>query len=139
MKFQVFVNEKKNTVAVKAINPINEYYIEYCNFYKKHGLRADSTLFDEFINIYGRQINKMVGIATCNTAAGDIFNEEIGRKIAHERFMKVFESYRINMYHMITAKMDNIAWSAATRMNNCAGRRDERDTKISQIIHNIKE
>ena len=96
MQFQTFVNEKKSTVTVKAIDPMSEYLAEFCNFYKKMNSYPDMAVFDEFVETYGKQIRKMAGIATCNTEAGDIFDFEFGAALAYERYLKVFETYRIN-------------------------------------------
>ena len=107
MRFQTFVNEKKNTVVVKVEDAKTEYLAEFCNFYKRYNMCPDMNLFDEFLIAYGKQIDKMAGIATCNVEAGDNFNVVFGEALARERYLKVFETYRINMYDMMVAKIDN--------------------------------
>ena len=134
MKFQVFINEKKNTVAVKAINPIHEYYKEFTLFYNKFGFHPYVETFEEFVDKYERQIDKMVGIATCNVEAGDVFDAELGEKIARERYLKLFETYRIKMYQMITNKLDKATSESFRRINYCTYRYKERDNKINNII-----
>ena len=138
MKFLTFVNEKKNTVAVKVEDAKTEYLVEFCNFYKKYNMYPDMSLFDEFLTAYGEQIDKMIGIATCNVEAGDNFNVVFGEALARERYLKVFETYRINMYDMMVAKIDNMTASAFSKMTNCDLRRKERADKIKNKIESLK-
>lgn len=138
MKFLTFVNENKNTVVVKAEDAMAEYLAEFCNFYKKYNMYPDMELFDEFINAYGKQIDKMVGIATCNVQAGDSFSPVFGEALARERYLKVFETYRINMYDMMVAKIDNMTASAFSKMSNCDFRRKERADKIAYMTTEVK-
>ena len=138
MKFLTFVNEKKNTVAVKVEDAKTEYLVEFCNFYKKYNMYPDMSLFDEFLTAYGEQIDKMIGIATCNVEAGDNFNVVFGEALARERYLKVFETYRINMYDMMVAKIDNMTVSAFSKMRNCEFRKEERADKIENKIESLK-
>lgn len=138
MKFLTFVNENKNTVVVKAEDAMSEYLAEFCNFYKKYNMYPDMDLFGEFINTYGKQIDKMVGIATCNVQAGDSFSSAFGEALARERYLKVFETYRINMYDMMVAKIDNMTASAFSKMRNCDFRRKERADKIADMTTEVE-
>ena len=134
MEFQVFVNENKGTVAVKAIDPIREYHNEFFNFYNRFNIPYDYSLFKEFCNEYEKQIKKMVGISTCNFSAGDVFNRERGEAIARERYLKVFETYRINMYDMINRKLEEMKKLSFDRFNYCVDRRFDRENKINKLV-----
>lgn len=138
MKFQTFVNESKNTVIVKVEDAKDEYLVEFCNFYKRYNMYPDMSLFDEFISAYGKQIDKMVGIATCNVEAGDNFNVVFGEALARERYLKVFESYRINMYNMMYDKLDKMRDYADARWSACSHRRFDREDKIDNKIQSLK-
>ena len=138
MKFLTFVNEKKNTVAVKVEDAKTEYLVEFCNFYKKYNMYPDMSLFDEFLTAYGEQINKMIGIATCNVEAGDNFNVVFGEALARERYLKVFETYRINMYDMMYGKLDKMREYSEARWAACFRRRFEREDRIENKIESLK-
>lgn len=133
MEFQTFINTDKGIATVKVKNPLREYYEEYCNFYKKCGVYLDNSVFSEFIRLYGKQIDKMVGTAQCNKDAGDTFDVTFGAELAYERYLKVFESYRINLYDMMAEHFAKMANIASSRMNHCIERKYDRVNKIEEL------
>lgn len=135
MDFQIFVNKEKGTVAVKCKDPFEEYFIEFRSFYKKMDMPVDYKVYDDFVFKYGHQIDKMVGVATCNLEAGDIFEEEYGIALAQERFLKAFENYRIHLYEMMEDKLERAANVGYDRMVFCRERWQEREDKIDIIIN----
>lgn len=134
MRFQVFVNKDKGTVVVKAEDPMSEYRKEFCDFYERNNATCDFKLLYEFCVKYRRQIEKMVGISTCNYSAGDVFDRELGEKIARERYLKVFETYRIKMYEMIYRKFDAMRKLTFNRYDYCIRRRLDRELKIDKLV-----
>lgn len=135
MDFQIFVNKERGTVAVKCKDPFEEYFTEFCNFYKKMEMPKDYKVYDGFVLKYGHQIDKMVGVATCNFEAGDNFEEEYGIALAQERFLKAFEKYRIHLYEMMEDRFSRAANTAYYRMVFCRERWQEREDKIDIIIN----
>lgn len=133
MKFRFFINEEKGTVAVKAIDPLEEYYREFLQFYHKYKMDPDYTLFEAFIGAYSDQINKIVGVASCNREEGDEFNLDFGKELARQRYMKTFESFRINMYAMILGKLDATIGAVVKRLNFSCTRRAERENIIADM------
>lgn len=133
MEFRFFINEEKGTVAVKAIDPLEEYYREFRQFYYKYKMDPDYTLFEAFIDAYADQINKMVGVASCNREEGDNFNLDFGKELARQRYMKTFESFRINMYAMMLKKLDTTIEQIVKRLNFSCARRAERENIIADM------
>ena len=134
MELNTFTNELLGVVVVKATDPISEYYKEFADFYKRHNMIVDNRLFDDFTKKFGHQIYNMDGRATCNVEAGDDFDFEYGAKLAKERYLKSFETFRINMYSMIFEKVYTTLMGAKDRMYFAINRRDWRDSKINSII-----
>ena len=137
MQFQTFINAEKYTVVVKIVNPIKEYREEYRNFLKSHNRYIDREIFDEFLNLYEKQINDIVGIATCNVEAGDIFDEKYGEALAYERCLKAFETYRIKMYRMIEEDFEKVVLAANKKVAVCSKRKTERAERIHAIIAGV--
>ena len=135
MEFRVFVNETKGTVAVKAVDPMQELYEEFANFYRKYNVMMDFNVFNNFSKLYRQQIMKMAGIATCNFSEGDVFDREYGESLAKERYLKNFESYRILMYDFMADKLTEMANAASKRLGICVSRRIDRDETIFGMMN----
>lgn len=134
MEFKFYVDKKRYTVVAKAIDPYKEYYEEFKNFYRKNSMTPDYSIWESFVEKEHNQIDKMVGISVCNTAAGDNFSENLGKKIAKERYLKTFEAYRIHLYTMIARKFSDMYSQAWIRTEKSIMRRLERDDKISGLL-----
>lgn len=134
MEFKFYVDKKNHTVVAKAVDPYKEYLEEFKNFYRKNNMTPDYSVWENFVEKEHSQIDKMVGISVCNTAAGDNFSENLGKKIAKERYLKIFEAYRIHLYTMIARKFSNIYTQAWIRAEKSRMRRLERDDKISDLL-----
>ena len=139
MNFLSYVNKDKGIVAIKADNAMEELYNEYFEFFYKYGMPMDRRLFEEFSKKYEYRINKIVGLADCNYEHGDVFDVELGTKLAKERYMKTFESYRYKMYNMILEKNNAFATHINKRLDTSANRRKDRYDNIDEIISKLRE
>ena len=138
MAFNIICNEKNKTVIAYMDDPIAELYKEFYEFYKKNDIFTGS--FEKFNSKYGKQINAIRGIARCNTEKGDIFDAKIGEKIATQKYLKIFESYRTLMYRMILEDLNILRTKAEKRIFNSINRRRRRSNKINDLASGkIKE
>ena len=134
MKFLTFVNEEKGIVTVKAEDALSEYWREFVDLCRRYDVYSYD-LWAKFEDKFGKQIQDMRGFSTCNVAAGEKFDFEVGFMIAKERYLKNFETYRIHMYEMIQDKFDEIAETARLRKLSCMQRSVVREERLDSLIH----
>lgn len=138
MQYTIHVNEEKGIVAVRVTNGVQQLRDEYVNFCVKYGVFNPNYL-DNFISKYGKQIDKLVGIASCNREGGDEFDIEFGVNLARERVMACFESYRTKFYTELCLRLDHIAELASIRAERSDSRRFERFDRINELIESLKD
>ena len=138
MKFTTHVNEDKGVVAVRIMNGMDQMMDEYQMFCRKYEAPFDRYYIDSFIKKYGKQIDKLVGLATCNTEAGDTFDIEFSTRLAQERAMTCFEGYRTKFYTGLCLKMDCMAESASKRAEKSDERRCARIDRVNDLIEELK-
>ena len=134
MEIRTFVNPEKRVVVVKITDAIDELDKEFARFYRKFNVVVDWSLWNDFTKKHRHELNNVMGMATCNVDAGDVFDAEIGERIARERCLKRFELLRQRMYHMIAAKQDKIFEEAARRQVRSYGREVRRVENIDKIL-----
>jgi hypothetical protein len=134
MEFRTFYNHAKRTVAVKIVDAAEEFDQELYDFYYKMHMKPDYTFIRGFFERHAKEINNIVGIATCNTDAGDTYDSEIGRRIARERSLYVFEGIRARMYEELEEYLEVMAAEAVRRQMNAHLRRGKRKHNVSEII-----
>ena len=133
MEFRVFVNENKNVVVVKLTDALQEYFNEFNQFYNRFNVCPDYTVFREFSSKYEVQINKMIGIARCNTDDGDNFDASFGEKLAKARCLKTFEHFRSVMYSMLTIKTCEMYSTLLKRHHAALLREENRENQIFEM------
>lgn len=138
ISFAIHVNEEKGVVAVRIMNGISQMHNEYYMFCRKYEAPFDYDYFDSFVGQYGKQIDKLVGLATCNTDAGDEFDVEFGTRLAQERVMACFEGYRTKFYTGLCLKYDTIADKASARAEKSDERRCNRIDRVNDLIEELK-
>ena len=139
MEYAVYVNEEKGIVTVKITNAVEQLVNEFAMFCQKNEIVFDGAYFEAFCKKYEKQMNKLIGFATCNKEAGDEFNVEYGYKLAHERAMAYFEAYRTKFYTGLCMKYDNIAEAASIRAEESDARHWDRVDRVSDIIDELKQ
>ena len=136
--FSTFINEEKGVVAVRINNGLAQLLEELDLFYAKNGLMFDVEFWREFCDKYKKQVDKIVGLATCNYSAGDLFDVNFGHNLAKERALMYFENYRTKMFTMLCLKYDDFAEKASKRAEASDCRRAERIDAIYDQIDSIK-
>lgn len=134
MEIRTFVNPEKRVVVVKITDAANEFEKELFDFYRKFRLNTDWKVWRDFTEKYRHEINNVTGMATCNVDAGDVFDAEIGERIARERCLKNFEQLRQRMYRMIAVKQDKVFEEAARRQVRSYGRERSRIENVAKIL-----
>lgn len=138
MQYAIHVNEDKGVVAVRVMDGMEQLANEFAMFCRKNGMCFDYDYFDSFAAKYSKQIDKLVGLATCNSEAGDGFDTEFGVRLAQERVMAYFEGYRTKLYTGFCLKMDAIAEKASQRAEKSDERRYERIDRVNDLIEELK-
>lgn len=138
MEFSTFINEEKGVVAVRINNGMDQLRRELDLFFYKNNVDFNYDLWCKFKDEYGKQVDKLVGLATCNYEAGDEFNAEFGHNLAKERVMAYFEVYRTKMFTMLTNFYDDFAEKASRRAEQSDERRCERIDSVCAQIESIK-
>ena len=138
MQYNIHVNEEKGVVAVRIMNGVEQLANEFAMFCQKNDTYFDGVYFDSFMEKYGKQIDKLVGLATCNTEAGDTFDVEFGTRLAQERVMAYFEGYRTKLYTGYCLKMDSLAEKASHRAELSDERRCNRIDRVNDLIEELK-
>ena len=138
MQYNIHVNEEKGVVAVRIMNGVNQLANEFAMFCHKNDTYFDSGYFESFMEKYGKQIDKLVGLATCNAEAGDTFDVEFGTRLAQERVMAYFEGYRTKFYTGYCLKMDSLAEKASRRAELSDDRRCNRIDRVNDLIEELK-
>ena len=138
MKYTVHVNEEKGVVAVRITNGISQLHEEYAEFCSKYN-GTSFGYFNEFVAKYGKQIDKLVGLATCNRDGGDVFNVEFGARLAQERAMACFEGYRTKFYTGLCLKFDEMAEIASARAEKSDNQRIIRIERVNDLIDELKD
>ena len=134
MEFRTFVNPEKRVVVVKITDAINELDKEFIEFYRKFHVVADWKVWGDFTEKYRHELNNLTGMAICNVDAGDVFDAEIGERIARERCLAKFERLRQNMYCLIAIKQDTVFGEAARRQVRSYGREKRRFENVTKIL-----
>ena len=57
----------------------------------------------------------------------------VSKELARQRYMKTFESFRINMYAMMLKKLDTTIEQVVKRLNFSCARRAERENIIADM------
>ena len=138
MQYNIHVNEEKGVVAVRIMNGVSQLANEFAMFCQKNDIYFDGEYFKSFMEKYGKQIDKLVGLATCNTEAGDTFDVEFGTRLAQERVMAYFEGYRTKFYTGYCLKMDSLAEKASHRAELSDERRCNRIDRVNDLIEELK-
>lgn len=138
MQYTIHVNEEKGIVAVRIMDGVRQLANEFAMFCGKNGFYFDGEYFDSFVNKYGKQIDKIVGLATCNTEAGDTFDTDFGVRLAQERAMTCFEGYRTKLYTGFCIKLDTLAEKASRRAELSDERRCNRIDRVNDLIEELK-
>ena len=138
MQYNIHVNEEKGVVAVRIMNGVEQLANEFAMFCQKNDTHFDGAYFNSFMDKYSTQINKLVGLATCNTEAGDTFDVEFGTRLAQERVMAYFERYRTKFYTGYCLKMDSLAEKASNRAELSDERRCNRIDRVNDLIEELK-
>ena len=138
MEYTIHVNEDKGVIAVRLKNGVEQLHMEYADFCRKHDAVCFS-YFNEFVAKYGKQIDKLVGISTCNRDGGDVFNVEFGTRLAQERVMACFESYRTKLYTGLCLKFDAIAEMASMRAEKSDEQRFIRIERVNELVDELKD
>ena len=138
MEYNIHVNEEKGVVAVRIMNGVSQLANEFAMFCHKNNTYFDRGYFESFVGKYGKQIDKLVGLATCNTEAGDTFDADFGARLAKERVMAYFEGYRTKFYTGYCLKLDNIAECASYRAEASDERRCNRIDRVNDLIEELK-
>ena len=138
MQYAIHVNEEKGVVAVRIMDGVNQLANEFAMFCRKNNTYFDGEYFESFVNKYGKQVDKIVGLATCNTEAGDTFDVEFGVRLAQERAMSWFEGYRTKFYTGYCLKLDDIAERASRRAEASDERRCNRIDRVNDLIEELK-
>ena len=136
--FSTFVNEEKGVVAVRINNGLRQLCDEYNLFCLKNQTYFDNKFWDTFMGLYGKQIDKIVGLSTCNYDAGDVFDAEFGANLAKERALVCFEGYRTKMFTMLCLRYDDLAEKAGIRAEMSDARRCDRIDAVNDQIDSIK-
>lgn len=138
MQYNIHVNEEKGVVAVRIINGVSQLANEFAMFCQKNDTYFDGAYFESFMEKYKKQINKIVGLATCNFDGGDSFDINFGTQLAQERAMAYFETYRTKMYNGFCLRMDSIAECASIRAELSYARRCDRIDRVNDLIEELK-